>query len=406
VVELGPGSGELGGRLVYSGTTKDLLTHGTTLSAEYLRGIKSIHIPHWRRKGNGEFLTITGASGNNLKSVDLSIPLGTLSCITGVSGSGKSTLIMDTLYNALAHRFGIKAGRALDYDSIEGVRYIRDVRLIDQGPIGKTPRSNPITYIGGFDEIRSFYASLKEATAMGMTAGSFSFNVPGGRCEECAGEGAKKLEMYFLPDVYTKCPACNGKRYRPQVLEVRCMGKNIHNILNMTFNEAYSFFSPLPALARRISILKEVGLGYLKLGQAATTLSGGEAQRLKIARELTPEQSKGRSANLSKLKGGKLRAKDTGREPGQRLYILDEPTTGLHTDDIKKLLSVLNRLVDSGNTIIIVEHNLELIKTADFIADIGPEGGIRGGEIIATGTPEDIASVTASHTGRYLKKLL
>ncbi|MCK5235520.1 MAG: excinuclease ABC subunit UvrA, partial [Deltaproteobacteria bacterium] len=260
--------------------------------------------------------------------------------------------------------------------------------------------------IGGFDEIRSFYASLKEATTMGMTPGSFSFNVPGGRCEECAGEGAKKLEMYFLPDVYTKCPACSGKRYRPQILEIRCMGKNIHDILNMTFDEAYSFFSPLPALARRISILKEVGLGYLKLGQAATTLSGGEAQRLKIARELTPEHSKGRSANLSKLKGGQLRAKETGKEPGQRLYILDEPTTGLHTDDIKKLLSVLNRLVDSGNTIIIVEHNLELIKTADFIADIGPEGGNRGGEVIATGTPEDIVAAEASHTGRYLKDLL
>ncbi len=382
IVEMGPGSGETGGRLVYSGPTGEFLETANTLTSQYLTGKKRINVPRWRRKGKDGHLVLKGARGNNLKGVDLRIPLHTFTCITGVSGSGKSTLIMDTLYNALAPIFGEKAARPLPYESMEGTALIKGVRLISQEPIGKTPRSNPITYIGGFDEIRHFFASLRSAVAAGLNAGSFSFNVPGGRCEACKGEGVERLEMYFLPDVYITCGSCNGKRYKPQVLEIRHNGKNIHDVLEMTFDEVSQFFQSMPTLARKVSIIRDVGLGYLKLGQAATTLSGGEAQRLKIAREL--------------ISGG----------TDDYLYILDEPTTGLHTDDIKKLLYVLGRLVDSGNTVVVVEHNLDCIKTADHIVDLGPEGGEGGGRIVATGTPEKVARTRGSHTGRYLRTVL
>ena len=382
IVELGPGSGEMGGRIVYSGSQKDFIESASTLTARYLRGELRINVPRWRRKGSGKELILKGARGNNLKGIDVRFPLNTFICITGVSGSGKSSLVMDTLYNALALKFGMKADRPLPYHSIEGAEHLQDVRLIDQEPIGKTPRSNPITYIGGFDDIRHFFASLRLARERGIGAGSFSFNVPGGRCEACKGEGVEKVEMYFLPDVYINCSVCNGKRYRPEILEIKYNNKNIYDVLQMTFDEAYRFFAPLPHLVKKIALLREVGLGYLRLGQSALTLSGGEAQRLKIARELL------------------------GGEEGGVLYILDEPTTGLHPDDIKKLLAVLGRLVDAGNTVIVVEHNLDCIKTADHIIDLGPEGGDRGGMIVAEGTPEKIARTKESYTGKYLRPVL
>jgi excinuclease ABC subunit A len=382
IVELGPGAGERGGRLVYSGPKTDFLDESNTLTSQYLAGRKAIHTPRWRRNGRQGFVVLRGASGNNLKGVDLKVPLKTLTCITGVSGSGKSTLVTDTLYRAFALRFGLKAERPLPYKNLEGAERILGVKLIDQEPIGRTPRSNPITYIGGFDEIRRFFAALPPAVSGGFAPGSFSFNVPGGRCEACRGEGMEKLEMYFLPDVYTTCGSCSGKRYKPQILEIKCRGKNIFDMLNMTFEEASIFFPATPALSRKFSVMKEVGLGYLRLGQSATTLSGGEAQRLKIARELTDS------------------------EPADILYILDEPTTGLHTDDVKRLLTVLGRLVDSGNTVVVVEHNLDCIKTADHIVDLGPEGGEGGGNIVFEGTPEKLGGSKGSYTGRYLKEVL
>jgi excinuclease ABC subunit A len=380
IVELGPGAGLNGGRLVYSGAIEEFLDPPRTLTSRYLTGDKGIYIPRWRRKGTRGTLRLTGASGNNLKDVEFKVPLKTLTCVTGVSGSGKSTLVMDTLYRALAPRFGMKSERALPYKELKGAERLLGVKVINQEPIGRTPRSNPITYIGGFDEIRRFFASRRTAAGAGLNAGSFSFNVPGGRCEACRGEGVEKLEMYFLPDVYTSCGSCRGKRYKPQVLAIKHRGKNIHDCLNMTFDQASAFFPATPALTKRFSIMKEVGLGYLRLGQPATTLSGGEAQRLKIARELTETDST------------------------DILYILDEPTTGLHTDDIKRLLSVLGRLVDSGNTALVIEHNIECIKCADHVIDLGPEGGGEGGTVVAEGTPEELAEIGGSHTGRYLKK--
>lgn len=389
ITELGPGAGERGGRLVYSGPTEEFLKDGRTLTSGYLTGRLKIHTPRWRRKGNGNFIELKGASGNNLKSVDVRLPLKTLTCVTGVSGSGKSTLVVDTLYNIIASHHegkGRKGGggavRPLPYKSIYGLGNITGVKLVDQGPIGRTPRSNPITYIGGFDEIRRLYAGLPAAYSAGLTPGHFSFNIPGGRCEACRGEGVEKLEMYFLPDVYIRCAACGGKRYKGQVLEARLAGRSIYDCLEMTFNEAAALFANERALTQRLEIVQEVGLGYLKLGQSATTLSGGEAQRLKVARELME--------------------KDTG----DTLYIFDEPTTGLHMDDTKRLLSVLGRLVDSGNTVLIIEHNLDCIKTADHIIDLGPGGGEQGGNVVASGTPEAVARVKKSVTGRYLKVVL
>jgi len=402
VIELGPGSGELGGRLVYSGSLNEFTAEARTLTAEYLRGEKQIKVPRWRRRGSGESLRLLGAKGHNLKDINIEIPLGTLTCVTGVSGSGKSSLIMDTLYRAVAARFQVKTGRALAHRKIEGAEKISEIKLIDQEPIGKTPRSNPITYIGGFDEVRGHFSTLRAARAMNLTPGHFSFNVPGGRCESCKGEGLEKLEMYFLPDVYITCASCEGRRYKPQVLEIRSKDRNIYDVLEMTFDEAAVFFRSIPGLAKKISVIKDVGLGYLKLGQSATTLSGGEAQRLKIARELGSTRH---GRGLAVRSSGKDKRRPE-KEPSGVLYILDEPTTGLHTDDTKKLLYVLSRLVDSGNTVLIIEHNMECVKTADHVIDIGPEGGRDGGMIVVTGTPEQVAESEQGHTGRYLKEAL
>jgi excinuclease ABC subunit A len=402
IIELGPGSGELGGRLVYSGSFKKFTEEAKTLTAQYLRGEKQIKIPTWRRRGSGEYLKLFGAKGHNLKNVNITIPLGTLTCVTGVSGSGKSSLIMDTLYKAVAQMFQVKTDKALEYSRVEGAERLRGIKLISQEPIGKTPRSNPITYIGGFDEIRSFFSSQRAARALNLTPGHFSFNVPGGRCEKCKGEGVEKLEMYFLPDVYITCAGCEGRRYKPQVLEIKNRDRNIHDILEMTFDNASIFFQSIPSLAKKIAVIKEVGLGYLKLGQAATTLSGGEAQRLKIARELGSTK-KGSGLGAWRRDQGK---QGEDEERAGLLYILDEPTTGLHTDDTKKLLYVLGGLVDSGNTVVIIEHSMECVKTADYIIDIGPEGGKEGGTVVVEGSPEKVANAGLGHTGRYLKETL
>lgn len=382
IIELGPGAGERGGRLVYSGPMDDFMENASTLTADYLRGRLRIHVPRWRRKGSGRFLTLKGASGNNLKGVDFKLPLRAMTCVTGVSGSGKSTLVVDTLYNILAERFGERFEAPLEYRSIEGLDYVAGVKLVDQGPIGRTPRSNPLTYIGGFDAIRAAFAGMRGARAKGLAPGRFSFNVAGGRCEACKGEGVEKLDMYFLPDVYIKCAECGGRRYKKEVLGVKYRGKSIFDCLEMTFDEAAPLFPSEADLQKRFSVIRDVGLGYLKLGQSALTLSGGEAQRLKIARELINE--------------GVM----------DRLYILDEPTTGLHMDDVKKLLSVLGRLVDAGNTVLLIEHNLDCVKTADHVIDLGPGGGDAGGSIIASGTPEEVAKAKQSQTGRYLKAVL
>lgn len=382
IIELGPGSGGRGGKVVWSGPTDKFLKEARTLTADYLTGREIIHVPRWRRGGSKRSVVIKGASGNNLKDVDLEVPLKTMTCVTGVSGSGKSTLVVDTLYNTLAAHFGEKFEPSLPIRSVHGLDNISGVKLIDQGPIGRSPRSNPLTYIGGFDEIRKLFASLTSARLMGLAPGDFSFNVPGGRCEPCKGEGVEQLEMYFLPDVYVKCAVCNGRRYKNHVLEVKYRGRNIYDVLSMTFDDAIELFPNEPDLQRRFAVLKDVGLGYLKLGQSATTLSGGEAQRLKIARELVEEAE------------------------GDLLYILDEPTTGLHMDDVKKLLSVLGRLVDSGNTVLMIEHNLDCVKTADHIIDLGPGGGQSGGAVVASGTPEEVSKNPRSVTGKYLKKVL
>ncbi len=382
IVEIGPGAGEGGGRAVFTGTTQEFFSAGRTITADYLSGRQALLTPRWRRTGSKARLKLKGAAGNNLKDIDVNIPLNTMTCVTGVSGSGKSSLVIDTLYNTLAQRLGQAAEAPLPCASLEGAENIAGVKLVDQSPVGRTPRSNPITYIGAFDEIRRSFARLAPARAAGLSPGSFSFNVPGGRCESCKGEGVVQLEMYFLPDVYIKCAHCNGRRYRPNVLDVRYRGKNINDCLNMTFSEASNLFSGEDRLKKTFSIMKEVGLGYLKLGQSALTLSGGEAQRLKIARELM---------------SGEVR---------DMLYIFDEPTTGLHPDDIRKLLSVLGRLVDSGATVLVIEHNLDCIKTADHVIDLGPGHGDSGGRVTASGTPEDVARSKESVTARYLKKAL
>ncbi len=380
IVELGPGSGDRGGEVVFAGTQEAFLRDSRSLTARYLTGRDSIPLPITRRGGR-RHLTLVGAREHNLKNLTARIPLGTLTCITGVSGSGKSTLVHDTLYRALARAFKIEFDPPGAYDALLGLEYVNGVRLIDQEPIGRTPRSNPVTYIKAFDEIRKLYAGLPRAKALGLSPGAFSFNVPGGRCETCQGEGSQKLEMYFFEDVYVTCQECLGRRYRPEVLRVTYRGKDVSQVLRMTVDEAVEFFSDQPALVRRLRVLHEVGLDYLRLGQPATTLSGGEAQRLKIAAELG------------------------GRTTSDFLYILDEPTTGLHLDDIKRLLAVLGRLVDAGNTVVVVEHHLDVIKTADWVIDLGPEGGEAGGEIVAEGTPEQVAQ-TDSYTGKFLREVL
>ncbi|MCI0548604.1 MAG: excinuclease ABC subunit UvrA [Candidatus Rokubacteria bacterium] len=381
VIEMGPGSGERGGTVVFAGTRAELLADPRSVTARYLSGRDSIPLPLTRREG-GRALVLRGAREHNLKNVTVRIPLGTLTCVTGVSGSGKSTLVHDTLYRALARALKIDFARPGAHDELRGVAYVKGVRLIDQEPIGRTPRSNPVTYVKAFDEIRKLFAGLPRAQVLGLGAGAFSFNVPGGRCETCEGDGLQKLEMYFFEDVYVTCPACEGRRYRPDVLQVAYKGKNVSQVLQLTVDEAVDFFSSQPVLVRRLRLLQEVGLGYLRLGQPATTLSGGEAQRLKIAAEL----------------GARLTS--------DHLFILDEPTTGLHLDDVKKLLQVLGRLVDAGNTVLVVEHHLDVIKTADWVIDLGPEGGEAGGAVVAEGTPEDVAQTEGSYTGKFLREVL
>jgi excinuclease ABC subunit A len=381
IVELGPGSGERGGEIVFNGPQAEFRRATHSLTARYVTGRESIPVPPFRRTGRRS-LTLVGAHQHNLKHVTFRVPLHTLTAVSGVSGSGKSTLVHDTLYRAVARAFKTDFASPGAYDALIGIEYLKGVRLIDQEPIGRTPRSNPVTYVKAFDEIRKLFAALPRAKALGLDSGAFSFNVQGGRCESCQGDGFQKLEMYFFEDVYVSCQECEGRRYRAEVLGVKLRGRSISDVLQMTVDEAVDFFSAQTALARRLQTLAAVGLGYLRLGQAATTLSGGEAQRLKIAAELS------------------------ARATGEMLYILDEPTTGLHLDDVKKLLGVLNRLVDAGNTVLVVEHHLDVIKAADHVIDLGPEGGEDGGEIVAEGPPETIAQTSGSYTGKFLAELL
>ncbi|HZD21472.1 MAG TPA: excinuclease ABC subunit UvrA [Burkholderiales bacterium] len=382
VLDMGPGAGEAGGHVIAQGRLDDILARPESLTGRYLARELAIELPARRNRPGQQRLVIAGARGNNLKDVELSLPLGLLICITGVSGSGKSTLINDTLYAAVARELYGAATDPAPHDTVRGIEHVDKVVSVDQSPIGRTPRSNPATYTGLFTPIRDLFAGVPEARSRGYDAGRFSFNVKGGRCEACQGDGVTKVEMHFLPDVYVTCDVCHGKRYNRETLEIRYKGRNIYEVLEMTAAEAAEFFSAVPALARRLRTLIDVGLGYVRLGQSATTLSGGEAQRVKLSLEL-----------------GK-------RDTGRTLYILDEPTTGLHFHDIKMLLGVLQRLRDAGNTVVVIEHNLDVIKTADWVIDLGPEGGDGGGRIVAQGTPEAIAQSQASHTGRYLAQAL
>jgi excinuclease ABC subunit A len=383
VIDIGPGAGVHGGHIIAQGTPADIIANENSLTGQYLSGRKEIAIPARREKGNGKQLVMTGATGNNLQNVSLTLPLGVMTCVTGVSGSGKSTLINATLYPVCAARLNKATSLShAPYDSLQGLEHLDKVIDIDQSPIGRTPRSNPATYTGLFTPIRELFAGTQEARSRGYKPGRFSFNVKGGRCEACQGDGVIKVEMHFLPDVYVPCDVCKARRYNRETLEVRYKGRNIHEVLEMTVEEARDFFDPVPFLARKLQTLMDVGLSYIRLGQSAVTLSGGEAQRVKLAKELSK------------------------RDTGKTLYILDEPTTGLHFYDIQQLLNVLQRLRDHGNTVIVIEHNLDVIKTADWIVDLGPEGGSGGGRIIAEGTPEEVADNAASYTGRYLKPLL
>ncbi len=382
IVDIGPYAGDNGGEVVFAGEYKDILNCDKSITGAFLSGREKIEVPKKRRKGSGEVITVRGARQNNLKNLDIDIPLGKLIAVTGVSGSGKSSFVNEILYKTLArdvNRAKIKPGK---YDSIEGVQYIDKVINIDQSPIGRTPRSNPATYTGLFDLIRDVFAQLPEAKVRGFQKGRFSFNVKGGRCEACSGDGILKIEMHFLPDVYVPCEVCGGKRYNRETLEVKYKGKSIADVLDMTIDEACIFFENQPRLMQKLKTMKEVGLGYVKLGQSSTTLSGGEAQRVKLATELSR------------------------RSTGRTLYVLDEPTTGLHSYDVRKLIDILQQLTDGGNTVVVIEHNLDVIKCADHIIDLGPEGGDGGGTVVATGTPEQVAKVKGSYTGQYLKKML
>ena len=382
VIDMGPGAGVHGGQVVAEGSLQDLLKSKSSLTADYLNGTREVATPAERRKGSGKTLTIKGAKANNLKNVSVEIPLGTLTCVTGVSGGGKSSLILETLYKGLAKTLYRARDIPGPHDKIDGINYLDKVIDIDQSPIGRTPRSNPATYTGAFTPIRDWFAELPEAKTRGYAPGRFSFNVKGGRCEACQGDGVIKIEMHFLPDVFVTCDVCKGKRYNRETLEVHFKGKSIADVLDMTVEEGVEFFKAVPVIREKMELLKKVGLGYVHLGQQATTLSGGEAQRVKLAKELSK------------------------RATGRTLYILDEPTTGLHFEDVKKLLEVLHTLVDQGNSIIVIEHNLEVIKTADWVIDLGPEGGSGGGQIVATGTPEDVVQVKESYTGQFLKDRL
>ena len=382
LVDLGLGAGEQGGRIVFAGTLPELLRDARSLTAKYLRHELSISIPATRRRGTGQRLTLLGATEHNLKDVDVSIPLGTLTCVTGVSGSGKSTLVHDVIYGAVRRAKGSFDKPVGSFEALEGAEYLTDAVLVDQTPIGRTPRSNPVTYMKAFDPIRELFAATKDARSRGLTASHFSFNVPGGRCDACEGEGEVRVEMQFLADVFVPCEHCDGMRFKPQVLEVKYRGRNVHQVLDLTVREALTFFSNSPKVLRRLQVLDEIGLGYLRLGQPATTLSGGEAQRIKIASHL---------------------ASHTGE---RLLYILDEPTTGLHFDDIAKLLAAFRKLLEAGHTLLVIEHNLDVVKTADWVVDLGPEGGEAGGFVVVAGTPEQVAQHPASHTGRYLRQVL
>ncbi|MDY5716575.1 MAG: excinuclease ABC subunit UvrA [Selenomonas sp.] len=382
IIDIGPGAGANGGRVVAQGTAKEIMQVPESITGQYLSRRKYIPVPAKRRPGNGKFIEIIGAKENNLKNIDVRFPLGTLTLVTGVSGSGKSTLVNEILYKGIASKLYRVKGKPGKHKAIKGLANIDKIIDIDQQPIGRTPRSNPATYTGVFDAIRELFSQTAEAKMRGYKAGRFSFNVKGGRCEACKGDGILKIEMHFLPDVYVPCEVCKGARYNRETLEVRYKGKNISEILDMTINEAVDFFQNVPRIVRKLQVIKDVGLGYIKLGQSATTLSGGEAQRVKLATELAK------------------------RSTGKTLYILDEPTTGLHTADIHKLLGILQRLVDGGDTVVVIEHNLDVIKTADYIIDLGPEGGDKGGTIVASGRPEDIIKAKASYTGQFLKPLL
>ena len=381
IVDMGPRAGRLGGEVVYQGTPKEML-HRNTMTADYLNGQRAIEIPAKRRKGNGKTLRLIGAKGNNLKGVKVDFPLGTLICVTGVSGSGKSTLINDTLLPILSQHFYRSLRNPLEYEKLEGIENVDKVVAVDQSPLGRTPRSNPATYTGVFSDIRNLFVELPEAKMRGYKPGRFSFNVKGGRCETCKGNGYKTIEMNFLPDVYVPCEECHGKRYNRETLEVRYKGKSIADVLDMTINNAVEFFENVPTILHKIKVLQDVGLGYIKLGQSSTTLSGGESQRVKLATELSK------------------------RDTGQTIYILDEPTTGLHFEDIRVLLDVLNRLVDRGNTVIVIEHNLDVIKAADYLIDMGPDGGRGGGCVVATGTPEKVVKQGKGYTAKFLKEEL
>ena len=382
LIDIGPGAGVHGGEVVAQGTPEEVMKNDKSITGQYLSGKKQIFLPKERRQGNGNFIEVKGASENNLKNINLSIPMGIMNVVTGVSGSGKSTLINEILYKSIATKLYRMKAKPGAHKEIKGIEFIEKIIDIDQSPIGRTPRSNPATYTGVFDDIRDLFASTNEAKVRGYQKGRFSFNVKGGRCEACRGDGLLKIEMHFLPDVYVPCEVCHGKRYNRETLSVTYRGKNIADVLEMTIEDAYEFFEHHPKISRKLKTLCDVGIGYLQLGQPASTLSGGEAQRVKLASELH------------------------GRITDKTVYILDEPTTGLHIDDVKRLLKVLNRMVDEGATIVIIEHNLDVIKTADYVIDLGPEGGNRGGMIVAKGTPEEVANVEGSYTGKYLKKIL
>ena len=382
IVDIGPGAGIHGGEIVAAGTPAEVAANTASITGDYLSGRRQIAVPRERRSGSGEYVTVYGAAEHNLRGIDVRFPLGKFICVTGVSGSGKSSLVNSILYPVLAHELNRATTFAGKYDRIEGIEKLDKVICIDQSPIGKTPRSNPATYTGVFTDIRNLFAETQDARKRGFKPGRFSFNVKGGRCEACEGDGVKKIEMHFLPDVYVTCDVCRGHRYNRDTLEVRYKGKNISEVLDMTAEEGLEFFSAMPSIARKLRAMCEVGLGYVKLGQSSTTLSGGEAQRVKLASELAK------------------------RATGRTFYLLDEPTTGLHTADVAKLIDVLQRLVDAGNTVLVIEHNLDLIKTADHIIDLGPDGGDGGGRIVASGTPEEVARCPESFTGQFLRDKL
>ena len=382
IVDIGPYAGVNGGEIICAGTAAEVMACERSITGAYLSGRLKVPVPEKRREGNGKWLTVRGARENNLKGIDVSLPLGTFTCVTGVSGSGKSSLVNQIIYKHLAAKLNRARTRPGDFDDMEGVEALDKVIDIDQSPIGRTPRSNPATYTGVFNDIRDLFAETNDAKTRGYGAGRFSFNVKGGRCEACEGDGIIKIEMHFLPDVFVPCEVCKGRRYNRETLEVKYKGKSIYDVLEMTVDEGVEFFVNMPKIHRKLLTLKEVGLGYIKIGQPATTLSGGEAQRVKLATELAK------------------------RSTGRTIYILDEPTTGLHTADVHQLLEVLQRLCDAGNTVLVIEHNLDVIKSADYIIDLGPEGGDGGGTVVICGTPEKVAKCRKSYTGKYLKKML